>query len=176
MSSTSAQPRVADVVSWPVERVPLYQRIGSYLGLILNFAVVLVLQDSGMNDMGSWRLRDQRMPVPPETRGLGSIELEGTAPFMSRLRPKELVDLRTDGAWINPMGLDHSEVALPLPRFKLVKLIPLRPKRGRHYPSAQWRAKVLFDDNALELTGTWLELAWLAHLADWPLPADLAVA
>lgn len=176
MSPTSATPRVADVVPWPVERVPLYQRIGSYLGLIVNLALVLVLRDSGTNDIGNWRLRDQRLPVPPETRGLGSLELEGSAPFMSRLRPKELVDLRTDGAWINPMGLDHSVVALPLSRFKLVNLIPVRPKRGRRYPSAQWRAQVLFDENTLEVTGTWLEIAWLAHLAAWPLPGDLAEA
>jgi len=163
-------------VHWPVERVPLYKRVGSYLGLALNFALVLVIQDSSPGDVGNWKLRDQRMPVPPETRGLGSLELEGTAAFMSRLRPKELVDLRTDGAWINPMGLDHSEFALPLHRFELVKLTPVRPRRGRRYPSARWRARVLFDDAMLDFAGGWLELAWLAYLAGWPLPGEVAAA
>lgn len=77
--------------------------------------------------------------------------------------------MRTDFVFVYPLGLDHSEVSLPLNPMRLMALEPGRwNRRGRQRPFSLWRATV--SDAGRPLTIQWLLLVWLAHLARWDLP------
>lgn len=73
-------------------------------------------------------------------------------------------------AAINPTGFEGPGVTLPLAQLGIAQCrAKSRLTRGR-YATAHWVLALTGENQELTVAGSWLTLAWLGHLGQWPEP------
>ncbi|WP_298991356.1 hypothetical protein [uncultured Pseudokineococcus sp.] len=162
-------PLVADVVPWHVERTPVELVLGRSALAALGLAVALASTSSvDVEPPGA----GPRVPEDPQEQlHLGdALTVHGSAPWLPRpaLGPQSL---RVDGRSASLTPLDGSSGrALPLADLVVTAATCHDRYRRRRRAGARWSLDVVGPGATATVTGPWLALAWLGHLADWPEP------
>lgn len=86
----------------------------------------------------------------------------------------QLMLCNLDRIAINPTGLTGREVVVPLSSLPLESARPMHGRVGARHASAPWQLTLRGHGTDLNLTGHWLTLAWIGHLATWPDPSTLS--
>ena len=167
--------RVCDVISWPVDPTPPELRLGRWAGFAAGLTAGVVL--AGLSrDAGSDGLVplgpsvETVLPADPDQPVILVAAVTGTAPW---LPPSWVLPVAVHAdqryAWIEP-GYRSSRRTVPLHELRLTAARSRSRSRRPRHPTAPWDLRVSGPEMELELTGSWLSLGWLAHLANWPPP------
>jgi hypothetical protein len=163
--------RIADVVTWHVDPTPKW--VLAWGAAKLTFSGVFGLISGGSHTV-VWpaELGTPRLGIDDEDAlALEAAFLEGSAPWMpAAWAGPQLVECHRDRVTINPTGLAGREVVVPLSSLHLESAHPRREGRRARHATAPWEMRLTGQDTALKLTGPWLTLAWIGHLANWPEP------
>lgn len=169
--TTQRQP-VDEVVSWSVDSTPMWVR-ATGVGQFLVQAVLEVGSGAGATPVERPdALRRRRLPsTKSEPINLAPVFVEGRADWLPPAwAGKQLVTCGWDAVTINPEGFEGSEVQMPLSRLSITGAEPKTRWSRRRYATADWVLTLTEGANSVALTGPWLTLAWIAHLANWPDP------
>lgn len=169
---TAQQHPVDEVVSWSVDSTPVWVRAAG-VGQFLVQAVLEVASGAGAGPVDRPdALRRRRLPVTQtELMNLAPAFVEGEADWLPpSWAGKQLVTCGWDAVTINPKGFEGSEVQIPLARLSIADASPQTRWSRRRYPTANWVITLTEGANSVALTGPWLTLAWIGHLANWPEP------
>jgi hypothetical protein len=60
---------------------------------------------------------------------------------------------------------------LPVDTWRVVRAVPGTGSRRPRQSTSPWRLELTDGSVTGSLTGAWLALAWIGHLAGWPEPA-----
>lgn len=161
-------PRIRSLVAWPVDPTPLHRRAvgGARSALDLTLGVM------GIGGVDAPEvLDDPRLPGDASTP-IGTLNLRGDAPWLPEAAgPAGVnVELYRDRAATTPGAAPATPVTVPLSTLSLAGARCRTPRRGRQ-PDSVWEADLTGADTRLVAVGTWLSLAWAAHLAGWPDPS-----
>lgn len=160
---------IDEVVSWSVDPTPAWVRAAG----VGQFLVEAVLAATSYSSVGRPdALRRLRMPATQaEPIYLAPAFVEGEATWLPpSWAGRQLVECGLHGATINPKGLEGSDVQIPLSRLRIVDARPKTRWSRRRYGTANWVITLVDGTNSVALTGPWLTLAWIGHLANWPEP------
>lgn len=167
-------PLVCDVVAWSVQRRPPELVPGDWVLWGLEAVLATTSGDTSGPDLPSAR---PRVPVDPdeELHLSRPAEIRGTAPWLPApdLGPQR-VSASSRSAWLRPTrgaptwGAPRRE--LPLEQLALTSASCRDHYRRRRRAGARWTLEVSGEDARATITGSWLALAWLGHLAGWPEP------
>lgn len=160
-------PMVEDVVGWQVQQPTQLVRLGRMTVTLVEMALAAGTYSSVDSLGGRPRLPDD----PTEDLPLDAVFIEGQAPWMPPpWTGKQLVGMTLEQATINPAGLDSTRRALPLRGLQITAARSRSRSRRPKHASAPWVIDVSDGHHTLVITGPWLSLAWLGHLANWPEP------
>lgn len=164
--------RIADVVEWHVDPTPKW--VLAWGATKLTFSSLFGLISGGSHTV-VWpaELLTPRLCMDDEDAlALEPSFLEGSAPWMPQAwAGSQLLQCHMDRVTINPTGLEGREVVVPLSSLHLESAHPRHGSRHARHATAQWEMRLTGQKAALTLTGPWLTLAWLGHLAKWPEPS-----
>ena len=166
--SAKGQP-IDEVVSWSVDPNPAWVRAVG----VGQFLVEAVLAFTSYGSVGRPEaLRRRRLPVTQtEPIHLAPAFVEGEANWLpSPWAGRQLVECGLNGATINPKGFEGSDVQIPLCRLLITDARPKTRWSRRRYATANWVVTLTEGADRVALTGPWLTLAWIGHLANWPEP------
>jgi len=169
---TSQRQPVDEVVSWSVDPTPVWVRAAG-VGQFLVQAVLEVGSGAGATPVERPdALRRCRLPATrTESINLAPVFVEGEADWLPPAwAGKQLVTCGWDAVTINPKGIGGSEVQIPLSRLSIADAEPKTRWSRRRYATANWVLTLTEGANSVVLTGSWLTLAWIGHLANWPEP------
>jgi hypothetical protein len=113
-------------------------------------------------------LARKRLPRDPqeEIDGFACKVVGATAPWMpSKYADPAWLRMSATGAWISPPGLPR-RINLDLTAYRLAQLLP----DGRTGPADPCIATIAGQESEFKISGPWLAVAWLGHLAGWPDP------
>ncbi|MEJ5944528.1 hypothetical protein WDZ17_04370 [Pseudokineococcus basanitobsidens] len=163
------QPLVTDVVLWSVQHPPVELVVGRWAVVALEGALDMVTAGGGAPELPR---RPPRVPVDPlEPLDLaGPLTIRGAAPWLPRpaLGPQH-ISANSHSACLDRTGHGASP-PLPLPDLTVAAATCHDRYRRRRRASAVWSLEVTGPQARATITGPWLALAWLAHLAGWPEP------
>lgn len=160
--------RVRDVVSWQIQRPTV--TVGVLHALV--GLVDVALAAGALTSSDALKLSPRLPEDPDEDLDLPSVFVEGVAPWMPSLwAGKQSVAMTQRAASINPTGFEGASRSIPLHELRLVSATTRSRSRRPKHAQAVWVLEVSDGDHQLTLTGEWLSLAWLGHLANWPEPA-----
>lgn len=157
------------VVSWRVDPTPVWVRaagVGEFL-----FELVLGLAAGTFSVERPDALRRPRLPATQaEPIKLGTAFVEGVGNWLPPHWGKQRVTCGLKSVTINPKGSEGSDVQIPLGRLRVVDARPKTRWSRRRYATANWVVTLTEGADSVALTGPWLTLAWIGHLANWPEP------
>jgi hypothetical protein len=145
-----------------VEDPPAGRSAARALGGLLHLvSTVLTL---GADAAGGARRPSWDVPADPDGYlDLGPVELR--LPVTARA---ERLQATRQQVWATrPHGPPAS---LPVGSWRVVEAVP-RNRAGHRHADAPWTLAVTDGTHTGSLTGAWLALAWIGHLAGWPEPA-----
>jgi hypothetical protein len=150
------------LVDWTVEDSPPGRSVARALGALVHLAstVVSLGADAGTG------ARRPTWDVPADPGGyvdLGAVQLR--LPTTARA---ELVQATRRNVWTTSPGRPPSR--LPVESWRVAGAVP-RSRPARRHANAPWTLTVTDGVRTGSLTGAWLALAWIGHLAGWPEPA-----
>ncbi|MGY1838717.1 MULTISPECIES: hypothetical protein [unclassified Modestobacter] len=149
-------------VAWPVADPPVRVRAGRVLGGLFHLAstVATLGADAGVGARRpSWSVpRD-----PDAYLGLGAVRLRWPEDA-----PAEQVQATRRGVWATGPGAPPREV--PVRQLRVVAATP-DGSPGSRWPEAAWTLTLTDGSRTGTLSGAWLALAWIGHLAGWPDPS-----
>lgn len=158
--------RVRDAVEWDVQPPTPSVRIGrAILGLL---DVVSAAASSASASYGG----QPRLPLDPDDKvPVDPLFISGRAPWMpADWAGRQLVEMTSVRATINPAGMESTARELPLDDLRIARARPRHRSRRPKHPTASWVVELTDGEHTLTLTGPWLSVAWLGHLARWPEP------
>ncbi len=160
-----AAKRVSDVVTWQIQPPTMVVRSMNLVVDLINVAL------SAANHMPADAL--QGSPRTPqdldEQVALEPVFIAGTALWMpAAWTGEQLVTMTQRGATIDPTGM--ATRAIPLQELRLVHGTTRSRSRRPKHARAAWALAVSDGKHDLSVTGPWLSLAWMGHLAGWPEP------
>ncbi len=149
------------LVGWAVEDPSTGQSAARRLGGLFHLLSTVVTLGADAS-MGA---RRTTWDVPADPAGyldLGPVELRvpGTA-------PAQRVRATRREVWTTPAGRPPAQ--LPVQAWQVTEAVP-RDAAGRRDADAVWTLTVTDGAGPGTLTGAWLALAWIGHLAGWPEP------
>jgi hypothetical protein len=148
-------------VGWTVEDPPTGRSAARVLGGLLHLVSAVVT--FGADAAGSARRPTWDVPADPDAYlDLGPVELR--LPTTARA---ERVQATRHEVWTTRPGGPPSR--LPVGSWRVVEAAP-RSRAGRRDAEAVWTLTVTDGGRTGSLTGAWLALAWIGHLAGWPEP------
>lgn len=169
----TAKGRPIDAVgSWSVDSTPAWVRAAG-AGQFLFRAVLEMGSGAGAGPVERPdALHRRRLPATQtEPINLTPAFVEGEADWLPPAwAGKQLVTCGWNAVTINPKGFEGSEVQVPLSRLAVTDAEPNTRWSRRRYATANWVLTLTEGANTVALTGPWLTLAWIGHLANWPEP------
>jgi hypothetical protein len=113
-----------------------------------------------------------RVPVDPDEQvPVDALFITGRAPWMpAEWAGRQRVEMSSLRATINPAGMDTSTREIPLHDLRILRAWARHHSRRPKHPTAAWIFALTDGQHLLTLTGSWLSIAWLGHLAHWPEP------
>ena len=96
--------------------------------------------------------------------------VEGVGNWLPPHWGKQGVACGLNAATINPKGFEGSDVEVPLRRLRITDARPKARWSRRRYATANCVVTLTEGADSVALTGPWLTLAWIGHLANWPEP------
>jgi hypothetical protein len=160
-----------DRVEWTVQDTPPEVVAGRRLaGLVHVVSAVVTL---GADAAGGRRAPDWSLPDDPDAfLGLGVVELDGRSDLLpARSARPQLVSATQRDVWLTPARSDRPQHRVPVERFGVVGAVPGTGSRRPRHAAAPWTLTLTDGRDTLTLSGAWLALAWIGHLAGWPEPA-----
>lgn len=149
-------------VSWTVEDTSPARRAGRVLGRVFHLVstVATLGADAGIGARGpGWTL-----PADPDDYlDLGPLTLR-----LPESGPAEPVQATRTGVWATPEGRPPRRLAVEA--WRVVDAVPGAGSRRPRHPDAEWTLTVTDGSTRGSLTGAWLGLAWIGHLAGWSEP------
>ena len=147
-------------VAWTVEDPSPGVRAGRALGAV--FHAVSAVVTLGADAAGGARRPSWSVPADPAAYlDLGAVRLR-----WPEAAAAEEVRASQEGVWATPAGRPPRR--LPVESWQVVGAVP-GSGHPRH-PEAEWQLAVTDGAERGTLTGPWLALAWIGHLAGWPEP------
>jgi len=151
------------LVQWTVEDAPPEARAGRLLGGV--FHAVSTVMTFGADAALGARPPGWSVPADPaEYLDLGVLELR-----WPESAPAEPVEASREGVWATHPGRPARRV--PVQTWRVVRAVPGSGSRRPRQPTAPWRLDLTDGAGTGSLSGAWLALAWVGHLAGWPEPA-----
>jgi hypothetical protein len=174
-------PELRDLVGWTVEDTPPEVVVGRRLARLLH--VVSAVATLGADAAGGARTPTWELPADPAAFvDLGVVELHGRSSLLPAPAPRtQLVAATRQDVWLVPGRSERPTARLPVDRLRVVGAVPGTGSRRPRHAYAPWT--LTLDDGrdhdahgddgqgTLTLSGAWLALAWIGHLAGWPEPA-----
>jgi hypothetical protein len=160
---------IDEVVSWRVDPTPVWVRAAG----VGQFLVEAVLAFPSFGSVGlPDALRRRRLPATQNERiDLAFAFVEGEANWLPPpWAGRQGVECGLNGATINPKGFEGSDVQIPLSRLRITDARPKTRWSRQRYATANWVVTLTEGADSVALTGPWLTLAWIGHLANWPEP------
>jgi len=153
------------LVGWTVEDAPPEAKVGRVLSGVLR-AVSTVVTLGADAAIGA-RVATWEVPVDPAAYlGLGVVELhwpEGA--------PAEQVQATREAVWATSARSQRPPRRLPVQTWRVVAAVPGSGSRQPRHAQAPWQLTVTDGAQTGSVSGAWLALAWIGHLAGWPEPA-----
>lgn len=149
-------------VSWTVDDTSAARRAGRFLGGVVHLvsAVATLGADAGTGA----RRPGWTLPADPDDYlDLGPLTLR-----LPESGPSESVRASQTGVWVTPEGRPPRR--LPVEAWRVVAAVPGTGSRSPRHPEAEWTLTVSDGTAHGSLTGAWLGLAWVGHLAGWSEP------
>ena len=151
------------LVEWSVQDPPPEARAGRVPGGL--FHAVSTVVTLGADAALGARPPSWDVPADPaEYLGLGVVELR-----WPESAPAEPVEATREAVWV--AGPGRPARRLPVDSWQVVRAVPGSGSRRPRQSTSPWRLEVTDGPVAGSLTGAWLALAWIGHLAGWPEPA-----
>ena len=151
------------MVGWTVQDPPPEARAGRVLGGLFH-AVSTVVTFGADAALGA---RPPSWSLPADPAGyldLGVVELR--RPDSAAAEP---VQATREAVWATPAGRPARR--LPVETWLVLRAVPGSGSRRPRQSTSSWRLEVTDGSVTGSLTGAWLALAWIGHLAGWPEPA-----
>ena len=148
------------LVEWTVQEPSAGRSAGRVLGGLFRLASTVATMGA---DAGTGaRTPTWEIPAAPDAYlGLGTVELR----LPATARAERLQATRRD-VWRTPTDRPPSRV--PIEAWRITGAVPRnRPER---HAEAPWTLTVNDGAQTASLSGAWLALAWIGHLAGWPEP------
>jgi hypothetical protein len=150
------------MVGWTVEDPPPEARAGRVLGGV--FRAVSAVVTLGADAALGARTPGWTVPADPaDYLDLGVVELR----WPDGARP-EPVEATRDAVWV--AGPGRPARRLPVEGWQVVRAVPGNGSRRPRQSTSPWRLELTDGSATGSLTGAWLALAWIGHLAHWPEP------
>jgi hypothetical protein len=150
------------MVTWTVEDPPPEARAGRVLGGV--FRAVSAVVTLGADAALGARTPGWTVPADPaDYLDLGVVELRWPDDA-----PAEPVEATRDAVWV--AGPGRPARRLPVEGWRVVRAVPGNGSRRPRQSTSPWRLEVTDGSVTGSLTGAWLALAWIGHLARWPEP------
>ena len=150
------------LVEWTVQDPPPEARAGRVLtGLLHAVSTVVTL---GADAALGARPASWAVPADPaDYPGLGVLE-----PRWPDSAPAEPVEATREAVWVAAPGRPARR--LPVDTWRVVRAVPGSGSRRPKQSAAPWRLDLTDGSVTGSLTGAWLALAWIGHVAGWPEP------
>ena len=149
------------IVRWTVEDPPAGRTAGRLLGGLLRLASAVMTFGA---DAGTGTRRPTwDLPADPD----GYLDLGPVVLRLPETARAEQVRATRREVWTVHPGAPPSR--LPVQAWRVVAAVP--QDRPAKHAEAPWTLTVTDGTQTGTLTGAWLALAWLGHLAGWPEPA-----
>ena len=148
-------------VGWTVEDPSPAVRAGWLLGAVFHLASTVAT--FGADAGGDARRPGWTLPADPS----GYLDLGRVTLWLPADAPSVPVQATRTGVWATPSG--RPPRPLPVQGWRVLRAVPAGSVPRRH-PEAEWLLTV--TDGTVEgtLSGAWLALAWIGHVAGWPEP------
>jgi hypothetical protein len=151
------------LVDWTVQDAPPGARAGRVLGGLLH--LVSTVATMGADASSGARRPTWDLPADPDAYlDLGPVELR--LPATARA---EGVQATRREVWTTRPGGPPSR--LPVEALRVVDAVPGTGSDHPRHAAATWTLTLTDGSRTGTLTGAWLALAWIGHLAGWPEPA-----
>jgi len=151
------------MVGWTVEDPPPEARAGRVLGGV--FRAVSAVVTLGADAALGARTPGWTVPADPaDYLDLGVVELRWPDDA-----PAEPVEATREAVWVAVPGRPARR--LPVESWLVLRAVPGSGSRRPRQATSPWRLEVTDGSVTGSLTGAWLALAWIGHLAGWPEPA-----
>ncbi|MCZ2827627.1 hypothetical protein O2W14_02100 [Modestobacter sp. VKM Ac-2986] len=150
------------LVDWTAEDPPPEARVGRVLGGVFHAvsAVMTLGADAALGARpASWAVPSD----PADYLGLGVLELR-----WPDSAPAEPVEATRQAVWV--AGPGRPARRLPVDTWRVVRAVPGTGSRRPRQSTSPWRLELTDGSVTGSLTGAWLALAWIGHLAGWPEP------
>ena len=160
-----------DRVEWTVQDTPPEVVVGRRLAGLVH--VLSAVATFGADASGGRRTPDWSLPADPDAFvGLGVVELDGRSELLPAPSARaQLVSATQRDVWLTPARSERPQHRVPVERFRIVDAVPGSGSRRPRHADAPWRLTITDGRDTLALSGAWLALAWIGHLAGWPEPA-----
>jgi len=150
-------------VGWTVEDPSPGTRAGRFLGGVFHLASTVATL--GADAAGGARRPGWTVPADPAAwLGLGVVRLRWPVGAAA-----EEVQASQEGVWATPAGRPPRR--LPVETWRVVEAVPGTGSGRPRHPGAEWQLALSDGADRGTLTGAWLALAWIGHLAGWPDPS-----
>ncbi|MGY5883856.1 hypothetical protein [Modestobacter lacusdianchii] len=153
-------------VDWTVQDPPPGVRAGRALSSVLH-AVSTVVTLGADAALGTRRVGWSLPADPAAYLDLGVVRLRWPAGATA-----EPVQATQEGVWATPEGRPARR--LPVEGWRVVAAVPDTGSARSRHPEAEWQLTLTDGTTTGSLSGAWLALAWIGHLAGWPDPAPTA--
>ena len=166
-------PGLRDQVGWTVEDTPPEVVLGRRLTGLLHVvsAVVTLGADAG----GGRRQPSWEVPADPDAFvDIGAVELRGRSRLLPGPGETRLVGATRRDVWLLPARSERPAHRLPVEQLDVVDAVPGTGSRRPRHADAPWALTLTDGRDTLTMSGAWLALAWIGHLASWPEPAPHA--
>lgn len=165
-----AERTVLDAVTWTVQDTP--PEVRALRGTVRLLNTLWVVGTLGAGATGAPPAPDWRLPDDPDTYvGIGVVTLSGWAPWLPPASRRHLVRANRRGAWVTSGTDGHPAVRVPLETLRLSGAEATGRSRHRKHAEAHWTLTLAGGTGTLGLSGAWLALAFLGHLAGWAEPS-----
>lgn len=174
---TAKQQPIEEVVSWSVDPTPVLVRAAGLGQFLVRVALELASGAGATAVERPEALHRRRLPATQtEPINLAPAFVEGEAIWLPpSWAGKQVVTCGLTAATINPKGDEGSDVQIPLSSLRIADARPKSRWSRRRNATANWVLTLTDGANNVALTGPWLTLAWIGHLANWPEPVGRPV-
>lgn len=162
-------PGLRDQVGWTVDDTPPEVVAGRRLTGLLHLVSAVVT--FGADAAGGRRAPTWEVPADPDAFvDIGIVELRGRSRLLPVPGEAQLVGATRRDVWLLPARSERPTHRLPVEQLRVVGAVPGSGSRRPRHATAPWALTLTDGRDTLTMSGAWLALAWIGHLAGWPEP------